>query len=205
MSIIDPDNGPRSPSGRPLRVDAARNRALVLDAALDAFAELGIGASLDEIARRAGVGPGTVHRHFPTKEALYGAVILANHASMAARAADLAAELPAGDAFYTFFTETVDRGIVNLALGDELAVADVDLGPAGVRAAATFLAMIDKLLRAAQGSNDVRNDIDAVDVRAMLVAVISATTSMKLDGPARNRMIHVVTDGMRLPARPSSG
>ena len=60
---------------RPLRADAARNRENVLRAARDAFAESGYGVPLDEIAARAGVGPGTVYRHFPTKEALFEAVV----------------------------------------------------------------------------------------------------------------------------------
>lgn len=62
---------------RPLRADAARNRENVLRAARDAFAESGYGVPLDEIATRAGVGPGTVYRHFPTKEALFEAVVTA--------------------------------------------------------------------------------------------------------------------------------
>src|SRR6516164_7526107 len=62
---------------RPLRADAARNREKVLRAARDAFAESGYGVPLDEIAARAQVGPGTVYRHFPTKEALFEAVVTA--------------------------------------------------------------------------------------------------------------------------------
>ena len=63
--------------GRPLRADAARNREKVLRAAREAFAESGYGVPLDEIAARAGVGPGTVYRHFPAKEALFEAVVTA--------------------------------------------------------------------------------------------------------------------------------
>ena len=64
-------------AGRPLRADAARNREKVLRAAREAFAESGYGVPLDEIASRAGVGPGTVYRHFPSKEALFEAVVTA--------------------------------------------------------------------------------------------------------------------------------
>src|SRR6266567_4015548 len=62
---------------RPLRADAVRNREKVLRAAREAFAESGYGVPLDEIAARAGVGPGTVYRHFPAKEALFEAVVTA--------------------------------------------------------------------------------------------------------------------------------
>src|SRR6516162_2940746 len=60
---------------RPLRADAARNRARVLEVAYDTFAAEGLSVPIDEIARRAGVGAGTVYRHFPTKEDLYRAVV----------------------------------------------------------------------------------------------------------------------------------
>src|SRR3954465_151943 len=60
---------------RPLRADAARNRARVLEVAYETFAAEGLAVPIDEIARRAGVGAGTVYRHFPTKEDLYRAVI----------------------------------------------------------------------------------------------------------------------------------
>ena len=60
---------------RPLRADAARNRARVLEVAYDTFAAEGLSVPIDEIARRAGVGAGTVYRHFPTKDDLFRAVI----------------------------------------------------------------------------------------------------------------------------------
>ena len=60
---------------RPLRADAARNRARLLEVAYETFAAEGLSVPIDEVARRAGVGAGTVYRHFPTKEALFQAVI----------------------------------------------------------------------------------------------------------------------------------
>src|ERR1700689_4562891 len=79
MSSQPPDPALTKPSTaqrghRELRADARRNRERVLRTAQQVFAAEGLGVSLDEIARRAGVGPGTVHRHFPAKEALYLAV-----------------------------------------------------------------------------------------------------------------------------------
>ena len=64
---------------RPLRADAARNRARVLEVAYDTFAAEGLSVPIDEIARRAGVGAGTVYRHFPTKDDLYRAVVEDRH------------------------------------------------------------------------------------------------------------------------------
>src|ERR1700730_19159475 len=87
---------------RPLRADAARNRESVLRAAGEAFAEPGYGVPLDEIAARAGVGPGTVYRHFPTKEALFEAVVTARVQDLVADARARADAADPGDAFFGF-------------------------------------------------------------------------------------------------------
>src|SRR5262245_39029680 len=75
---------------RPLRADARRNQQRLIEAARDAFAEYGEQASLDDIARRAGVGPGTLYRHFPTREALLMEVYREGCVGLAAQAAELA-------------------------------------------------------------------------------------------------------------------
>src|ERR1700752_2871960 len=108
--------------GRALRADAARNREKVLRDARDVFAESGYGAPLDEIAARAGVGPGTVYRHFPTKEALFEAVV-------AARVEDLIADAQArvdaadpGDAFFGFLARVGQEARAKRDLPDAIAV-----------------------------------------------------------------------------------
>src|SRR3984885_5201771 len=91
-----------APAGRALRAGAARNREKVLRAARDAFAESGYGVPLDEIAARAGVGPGTVYRHFPTKEALFEAVVTVRVQDLAANARAGADAADPGQAFFGF-------------------------------------------------------------------------------------------------------
>src|SRR5580704_16170247 len=83
--------------GRPMRADAARNREKVLRAAREAFAESGYGVPLDEIAARAGVGPGTVYRHFPAKEALFEAVVTARITDLVTDARARAGAADAGE------------------------------------------------------------------------------------------------------------
>ncbi|NEC84068.1 TetR/AcrR family transcriptional regulator, partial [Streptomyces sp. SID7958] len=73
---------------RPMRADARRNRERLLAAAVEAFAAQGEGASLDDIAKRAGVGSGTLYRHFPTRRALLEAVYADRIDALAARAGD---------------------------------------------------------------------------------------------------------------------
>ena len=87
---------------RPLRADAQRNRDKVLRAAQEAFAASGYGVPLDEIAAMAGVGPGTVYRHFPSKEELFEAVVTARLRDLIAAARGLADDPDPGPAFFAF-------------------------------------------------------------------------------------------------------
>ncbi|BFO20483.1 hypothetical protein SHKM778_68710 [Streptomyces sp. KM77-8] len=90
---------------RSMRADARRNRELLLRAAVEAFATHGEGASLDDIAKRAGVGSGTLYRHFPTRQALLEAAYVDRIGSIAARAGELAGRLPPGEALVEWLNE----------------------------------------------------------------------------------------------------
>src|SRR5580693_1661822 len=107
---------------RALRADAARNREKVLRAARDSFAESGYGVPLDEIAARAGVGPGTVYRHFPTKEALFEAVVTARVQDLVAdaRAGGDAAD-PSG-AFFGFLARVAAESAAKRDLPDAISI-----------------------------------------------------------------------------------
>ncbi|MGD0556151.1 MAG: helix-turn-helix domain-containing protein [Streptosporangiaceae bacterium] len=90
------------PASKPLRADARRNRDRVLDAARTAFAAEGLTVSLDELAKRAGVGPGTLYRHFPTKESLFEAVMHDRLGRLADEGAALENAADPGAAFFAF-------------------------------------------------------------------------------------------------------
>src|SRR5690348_3459677 len=90
---------------RAMRADARRNYERLLKVAAEAFAEHGEGASLDDIAKRAGVGSGTLYRHFPTRRALLEAAYVDRIESLAARAAELAERLPPGEALVEWLNE----------------------------------------------------------------------------------------------------
>ncbi len=114
-------------SGRS-RADARRNRALVLQAARSAFEERGLGAPLGEIARRAGVGAGTVYRHFPSKEALFRASIEDRLRLFTDTARDLADAEDPGGVFYRFLAAVVRLAARNKALCDALEAASAAAG-----------------------------------------------------------------------------
>lgn len=183
-------------TARPLRADAARNRARVLEVAYDTFAADGLGVPIDEIARRAGVGAGTVYRHFPTKEALFVAVIAhrLRWISDSARAL-LESEAP-GEALFTFLREMVRTGAADHGLVDALVGYGLDLETAAPGAEAAFLDMLGELLSDAQQAGTVRPDVGVPEIKALLVV---CKVPQLYGGDVSDRVAQVIEDGLRTP------
>jgi AcrR family transcriptional regulator len=180
---------------RPLRADAVRNRARVLEVAYETFAAEGLGVPIDEIARRAGVGAGTVYRHFPTKEDMFRAVIEDRIGRIVDDGRAVAASGDPGEALFTFLRSIVlqwsaaDRG-----LADAFAGVGIDIKDAVPDAEEAFLGLLGELLRAAQKAGTVRRDVDVPDVKAIVVG----TQAMQAYNPdTAARLMEVVLDGLR--------
>src|ERR1700728_1033653 len=112
---------------RPLRVDAERNRQKVLDVAQGVFAAEGLAVPIDEIARRAGLGVGTLYRHFPTKEALFLAILVDRMERLVADARELARAPDPGEAFFGFLSRVVREGSTKRDFMDALSASGADL------------------------------------------------------------------------------
>jgi len=180
---------------RPLRADARRNREKVLRAAMEAFAASGYGVPLDEIAARAGVGPGTVYRHFPAKEALFEAVAAARVADLIADARGRAESGDPGAAFFGFLARIRQEAAAKRDLPDAIAVAG--------SLQDSLNAALDVLLRHAQRAGAVRGDIATPDLIVLLKGMFASMREAAADGadPAqRERVFAVLTDGLRRPA-----
>ncbi|MDH6246384.1 TetR/AcrR family transcriptional regulator [Mycobacterium sp. OTB74] len=179
---------------RPLRADAARNRARVLEVAYQTFADEGLGVPIDEIARRAGVGAGTVYRHFPTKDDLYRAVIedRLRHITDAGRA--LVASADDGEAFFEFLRLMVRWGDTDQGLVEALAGLGVDINTVVPGVEADFLNLLGELLRAAQQAGSVRSDVTVPEAKALLVACQAA---QRYNPDAADRVIEMMLDGLR--------
>jgi len=179
-------------TGRKPRADAAVNRAAVLAAAQDAFAACGPDVALDEIARRANVGPGTVHRHFPSKQALIGAVVLDRLTGLADVAGRLAEAADPGAAFTGFLRqlagEAAHNRVLSLALG-------TDLGEEVAAATATLRQRVAVLLGRAQRAGAVRADLDPADLHALIIGIIEA--ERRLPDSRRGLGVDVLCDGLR--------
>lgn len=182
-----------------LRADARRNLGLVLDAASEVFAERGPDASIDEIARRAGVGHGTVFRRFPTKDALLAAVLGRRLDELAAHAEALVEDGDPESAFEQFVWLAADAWGRDRALFD--GVPRCECFPEVSDAKARVHACSSELLRRAQASGALRDDVTAADVEALISsAMLAASRAESAD--AWRRYISVVLGGLRPePAR----
>lgn len=178
---------------RPLRADAARNRARVLEVAYELFADQGLAVPIDEIARGAGVGAGTVYRHFPTKEALFEAVISDRVRRIVESGRALLAADP-GTALFGFLRETVQTGAVDHGLVQALAGYGIDIDDAAPGAEAAFLGILADLLVAAQRAGTVRADVGVAELKALLT--MSKAAQSYGDGVA-DRLAAVIADGLR--------
>jgi len=183
-----------------LRADAARNRAAIVEAARAVFAELGLDAPLDEIARRAGTGNATLYRRFPTRGDLIAAVFaeaLAEH--LDAVEAGLADEDPwRGFAFYIQAVAAMqarDRGISDLVTMDLSPAPEIE--ELRSRAFDGLVRLVDR----AHAAGVLRADFTTQDVVVLMMAnagLVERAHDISADASAR--LVHVLLDGFRAPA-----
>jgi AcrR family transcriptional regulator len=180
-----------------VRADAQRNRARILEVAFTAFAAEGLAVPVHEIARRAGVGTGTVSRHFPTKESLFEAIIqdrVAHFREQARVLTDTHARNPGG-AFSEFFAVLVREMAVDHGLADALASAGIDVAAATSGAAQEINATLATMLGRAQQAGAVRPDVEAADVKALMMGCLA--DGRELVGGALERRVDVICAGLR--------
>jgi AcrR family transcriptional regulator len=185
----------RAGARRP-RADAQRNRARILRTAAEVFAAEGLSVPVHEIARRAGVGTGTVSRHFPTKEELFAAVLLDHLARLTGQADALAGLRDPGDAFFTYFAALIHEGATHRGIAEALAGAGFDVEAAALRAGHDVSGRLRDLLTAAQRAGTIRADITFPDVKALMAGCLARAADDR-DGEALDRVIAVVCAGLR--------
>jgi AcrR family transcriptional regulator len=187
-----------------LRADAVRNRARVLQVAYETFAAEGLSVPIDEIARRAGLGAGTIYRHFPTKDALFQAIVADRVRRIVDSARTLLAAQDAGQALVTFLRAMVQEGAADQGLTDALAGIGFDIAQAAPEAEQSFMDALGDLLARAQQAGTVRRDIDVQDVKTLLVGCQAMQRYSRSEDQTR-RAVQVMTDGLTLvePAEPA--
>jgi AcrR family transcriptional regulator len=183
-----------------MRADAQRNRAKLLEAAERTFAERGVEVPTEEIARAAGVGVGTLFRHFPTKEALLEAVLLARMESLADTADRLIASGNPGSAFFEFFLRLVEQSAMKNVLSAALTRAGIDPKDVTGGIRADFRGRIAALLEQAQAAGTVRGDLEVDDVIALLLGLAATAEQREVSRAVAARTVDVVIAGLRIEA-----
>lgn len=190
---------PSRPVERKPRADAERNRARILEVAKAAFARSGVEASLDEIARAAGVGSGTLYRHFPTRDALLEAVYRTEVGKLAAAGQELAGGHPPPEALRAWLLLFVDYIAAKKIIAPALSTL-VQCHPAVMEATrAQIHDTMRALVRRAVDSGDVRPDLDPVDLLTAIVGVAHVPAVPDWQQTAR-RLVDILLAGAR-PAR----
>jgi AcrR family transcriptional regulator len=189
----------RSQAVRKPRADAERNRERILDVAKGAFAKDGANASLDDIAKQAGVGPGTLYRHFPTREDLLQSVYRTELEKLAAAEQRFAQTMPPIEALRAWLLLFVDAiaakqliaPALNTLLGDPKKVFEASY--------AKMHQAIRALVERAVDHGDIRKDIEPVDLLHALVGVANVAASPDWK-PSAKRLVDILIAGSR-PAK----
>ena len=185
------------PTGRKPRTDAQQNRDRILEVAKAAFTRSGADASLDEIAKQADVGPGTLYRHFPTREALIEAVYHTEVEKLAGAQRELSASLPPIEALRAWMMLFVDYIATKLIIAS--ALNRVVGGPSRLYDSSRVQVMgaIDALVKTAIKSGDIRKDLEPFDLLRALIGVSNVATGPDWQESAR-RLVDILINGSRL-------
>jgi len=178
------------------RADAQRNRERILEVAKKEFTRSGANASLEEIAKKAGVGPGTLYRHFPTREELLVAVYRSEMEKLAAAERTFADTLPPVEALRAWLllfvdaveTKQIIAPVLNTLIGDPKKVFESSY--------AQMHEALRALVKRAIKSGDIRKDLDPIDLLRALVGVANVATSPDWQQSAR-RLVEILILGAR--------
>ncbi|NIK55549.1 TetR/AcrR family transcriptional regulator [Kribbella shirazensis] len=184
-------------SVRPLRADAQRNREQILVAAARAFTKCGLEATLEGIAKDAGIGIGTLYRHFPTRELLIEAAYRNELAAVCDAAPALLDKLPPVEALRAWMDRYVDYMTRKLGMADALRAVIASGANPYAQSFELLTGAIKPLLDAAAAAGDVRPDISADDVLAGLCGVALATGAKREQA---GRLLNLLLDGLRYGA-----
>ena len=178
------------------RADARRNRDSLLEAAKAAFAEVGAEASLDEIARRAGVGIGTLYRHFPTRDAVVEAVYRREVQQLADAAPRLVESLPPAEALRAWMRLFIDyiaaKKVIAPALKSSVGGGSAVYADSSVRINEAMALLVER----ARARGDIRPNADSADLLRALVGFAYVNSAPDWEASAR-RLIDLLIDGLR--------
>jgi len=189
---------------RRMRADAAMNEQRILEAAEAVFSAEGVSVPIDRVAERAGVGVGTVYRHFPTKEDLFEAIVMTRLDDLLALArAGAPAESPEATLF-SYLQRFASQATAKHDLFDALGAAGVDFKARCADKVEELKQSIELLLTRAQTAGTVRSDISAEELIGLVMGSCHAAAQAGLDETACRRIVGIVCDGIRRTAAPGT-
>jgi AcrR family transcriptional regulator len=184
-------------SERPLRADAQRNREQILVAAAHAFSTCGLETTLEGIAKNAGVGIGTLYRHFPTRELLIEAAYRNELAQVCDAAPELLDSMPPADAMRAWLGRFVDYMTRKMGMADALRAVIASGTNPYAQSLELLKGAINPLLAAGAASGDLRSDVSAEDLLASVSGIALATGK---DRAQADRALDLLMDGLRYRA-----
>jgi AcrR family transcriptional regulator len=188
-------SGSKTAERRP-RTDAQRNRERILEVAKEAFTRSGANASLDEIAKESGVGPGTLYRHFPTRDALLEAVYRSEVEKLATAERKFAETMPAVEALRAWMLLFVDYIAAKHIIAPALNAYVGGASKLYEGSRAQIQGAIDRLVKRAIESGDIREDIVAFDLLRALIGVSNVASSPDWKQSAK-RLVDILIAGSR--------
>ena len=188
---------PTAATARPLRADAQRNYDTIVRVAAEAFAENGTQTSLDDVACRAGVGPGTLYRHFPTRDSLLTAALRGSLGELDALASELITADDAGAALDRWLFQLASHLRTYGGLPDSVAQALQDEKSPLCISCDPLRATTATLLTRAQETGAARQDAQASDVFALVASLAWAADRRRATDDDLKRMLALVTSGLR--------
>lgn len=195
----EPAEKPETPAPKPLRADAQRNRDKLVEAATQAFAAEGVDASLEEIAKRAGVGIGTLYRHFPTREHLVEVVYRREVEALCHAAEELAGAHPADVALELWMQRFVDYIATKRGLATSLRLLLTTNSTLFSDTSGRVSGALKGLVEQAAAAGKIRADVDASDVLHAPGGIYSAPNTP--DWRDRSgRLVKLLMDGLRFGA-----
>ncbi|HUR02180.1 MAG TPA: helix-turn-helix domain-containing protein [Nonomuraea sp.] len=184
---------------RPLRADAQRNRDKILAAAVRVFTEEGLDAHFERIAKKAGVGTGTLYRNFPTREILIEAAYRNEVARLCDAVPELLATMPPGAALRAWTRRFIDYATAKLGMAEALRAVVASGTNPYARSRELIQAALSSLMDACMAAGEIRSDISASDMFAAL-AGIALTSAAPEQREQAERLLDLTLDGlMRLP------
>jgi len=182
-----------------MRADAVKNRARILAAAEEIFAAEGVSVPIDTVAERAGLGVGTLYRHFPTKEALFEAIVVARLEQLVDSVRAQRDAPDPGAALFAFLCEFSGHASAKRDLFEALSSAGIDIKSQCFEMMDEMKRNIDQLRQRAAAAGAIRSDVSTDEIVGLVIGACQAGGHAGADDDSLQRMVKIVCDGLRSP------